>query len=148
MMKLEVVGAERLIARVHWARLALKRREVPLAVRETVTDGAMAAQNLIGRENYFWAPLARSTVREKRRLGYFGQVSETDPVLRTGALRRSVRPISRGLSGLVASKSPIARYQDQGTRTIPARHFLLPGLKMAVAHFPRRLAAAWFRAWG
>lgn len=147
MMKLDVTGAERLIFRVRTARIALRRREVPLAVKETVVDGAMAARNLIGRENYFWVPLARATVREKRRLGYVGRISETDPLLRKGQMRDSIRPVARGLTGFVASRDMIARYQDQGTRTIPARHFLLPGLQMAMAFVGGRMAAAWRRAW-
>ena len=88
-----------------------------------------SARSLIGTEDEAWPPLADATVEEKQRLGYVGQVSETDPRLRTGQLRDSIEAKSRvttpGRGSVdIGSDDPIAEYQEMGTRTIPPRPFL------------------------
>ena len=67
-----------------------------------------------------WAPLARSTLREKSRRGY-----PSSPLVRTGRYRRE----SASLRGLrirrnvleLDSPIPYAVYHEFGTRRIPAR---------------------------
>ena len=88
------------------------------------------AKDLIGTEDASWPPLAPSTVEEKRRLGYTGRVSETDPLLRTGSLRASIvaqseaAGLGRG-TVLIGSPDPVAAYQEFGTdRGIPPRPFI------------------------
>ncbi len=94
-------------------------------VLEHVADDARA---MIGTERPEWAALAESTVEEKTRLGYVGQVSGTDPLLRTGELRGSIESAAerRGnvIEGVVGSTSKIATFLENGTSKIPARPFL------------------------
>jgi len=150
MMRFTVTGARELRARIGASRAALLRETIPEAVREITVVGAEQAKYLIGRENAWWTPLARRTVMEKRRLGYAGRLSPTDPLFRTGSMRESIKPIASGLTGLVASKDPVALWQEKGTkRGIPARSFLLSGLEIvARGRAQKMLAAAWRRAWG
>lgn len=86
------------------------------------------ARDMIGRENPQWPPLADTTIDEKTRLGYGGQVSATDPLLRTGALRESidfnVDDVARGIAITLGSDDKVALYQELGTTTIPPRPFL------------------------
>ena len=88
-----------------------------------------SARSLIGTEDEAWPPLADATVEEKERLGYVGQVSETDPLLRTGSLRASivtqsqVTTLGRGAVE-IGSNDPVAEWQEFGTRTIPPRPFI------------------------
>lgn len=93
------------------------------------------AKDLIGRENPEWPPLAESTIAEKTQLGYTGQVSATDPLLRTGDLRASISSSAEmtgiGAEGVVGSDSEIAKFQEIGTSRIPPRPFL--GLAMMKA---------------
>ena len=87
------------------------------------------AKDLIGTEDPSWPPLADATVEEKERLGYVSQVSETDPLLRTGSLRASivtqsqVTTLGRGAVE-IGSNDPVAEWQEFGTRTIPPRPFI------------------------
>ena len=81
------------------------------------------AKALIGQEGPF-LQLAPSTVAEKRRLGYGGQVSATDPLLREGTLRDSISHMVEGRMAVVGSDDPVAIYQETGTSTIPPRPFL------------------------
>lgn len=72
-----------------------------------------------------WAPLADSTLEEKARLGYTGQVSQDDPLLRTGEMRDSIKHKVIGTSEAhVGSDSDIAVFQELGTDKIPPRSFL------------------------
>ena len=90
---------------------------------ELITE---TARGYIGQELPDWAPLAETTTREKRRLGYSGQISITDPLLRTGELRDSIGysidPETWTLR--VGSTDPVAIWQEEGTDTIPPRPFL------------------------
>lgn len=71
-----------------------------------------------------WAQLAPSTIAEKQSLGYTGQVSEDDPLLRTGDMRESIERRFDHSVGLVGSDSDVMVYQELGTRTIPPRSVL------------------------
>ena len=110
-------------------------------------DGAVTeAKSLIGHELEEWAPLAPRTIAEKQRLGYTGQVSETDPLLRTGQLRDSIgRKVAEdfeGVVGEVGSDDRIAGYQEMGTSRIPPRPFLTPSMKSAEARAPEGFGQA------
>jgi hypothetical protein len=90
-----------------------------------------------------WEDLADSTKEEKERLGYVGKVSQYDPLLRTGELRRSIeyRVVHHGHGEMVAyigSDLDIAVYQELGTSRMPPRPFLAPAAVMAapqIAHY-------------
>ncbi len=101
-------------------------------------DVATDAKALIGHEIDRWPPLADRTVAEKQRLGYVGQISPTDPLLRTGDMRESIKPDAEltayGVEGVVGSGSKIALYQEMGTSRIPPRPFLAE----AMAHIEHK----------
>jgi phage gpG-like protein len=67
-----------------------------------------------------WAPLAASTQQDRVAKGF----TPNDPLLRTGALRDSIGRKVGQREAVVGSDSPIAVYQELGTRTIPPRSFL------------------------
>lgn len=98
----------------------------------------MAAE-YIGHEMPEWPPLAPSTVAQKEKLGYTGQVSGTDPLLRTGALRESIKPAVEGLTLVVGSTDKIAAYQEMGTSRIPPRPFLGLALRNSLKYAEERL---------
>ena len=115
-------------------RFLQTRRE---AVREAEERGLRSAghllvstaKSLIGTEDEVWPPLADATVEEKQRLGFVGQVSWTDPLLRTGQLRDSIEAKTKvttpGRSAVdIGSDDPVAEWQEFGTRAIPPRPFL------------------------
>lgn len=109
------------------ARAARPALEADLAKIGELT--ATMAAEYIGREMPQWPPLMPSTVAEKQRLGYTGQVSSTDPLLRTGELRDSIRMEIEGLEMAVGSHDKVAASQELGTARIPPRPFLaLAGL--------------------
>lgn len=72
-----------------------------------------------------WAPLADSTLAEKRRLGF---APPDNPLLRTGELRESIEKRVDRLAGQaqVGSNSDVMVYQELGTKTIPPRPVLGP----------------------
>jgi hypothetical protein len=71
-----------------------------------------------------WQPLAESTLEEKFKLGYTGQKSADDPLLRTGIMRDSIGIAVGEREGVVGSNDDIAEYQELGTARIPPRSFL------------------------
>lgn len=146
-MPFSTVGAGRLIERVHAARIGLKRRDMPLAVRAIGVAGAANAFEMIGRENTFWEPLAKSTVREKKRLGYTGRISQTDPLFRTGKMRAGIRAHASGLHAVVEDRGIVSEWQELGTRRMPARPFVSVGLTAAALGGWRFIADAWRAAW-
>lgn len=85
---------------------------------------ATMAAEFIGHEMPEWLALAPATIEEKERLGYVDQVSATDPLLRTGAMRDSIKIEIEGLEMAVGSTDKIAAYQEVGTAHIPPRPFL------------------------
>jgi hypothetical protein len=98
-----------------------------------------AAAELIGHELPQWPPLAASTIAEKERLGYTGQISATDPLLREGTLRDSIAAEVEGLELVVGSPDPIAAYQEMGTARIRPRPFLGPAMLGSLDHAADRL---------
>lgn len=115
-----------------------------------VDSVAEQAKDLIGRENEEWAPLAPSTVAEKTRLGFVGQRSATDPLLRTGTMRDSISAIVSetlfGVTGIVGAEDPKAVWQELGSSRIPPRPFLalamnnaLPGAEVLFGQFAMSL---------
>jgi len=82
------------------------------------------AKEMIGHENDGWAPLAASTIADKKRKGY----AVPAPLLRDGTMRESIESkVEANATGVeidVGSDSKIALYQEIGTPTIPPRPFL------------------------
>lgn len=93
----------------------------------------MAAE-YIGHEMPEWPPLADSTVEEKIRLGYTGQVSDTDPLLRTGDMRDSIGVEQAGLVVAVGSPEKVAFWQEMGTTKMPPRPFLSLAMRNSLEH--------------
>lgn len=125
--------------------------ELERVVQAVTFSAVQKARRYIGHEMPEWAPLAESTIAEKERLGYVGQVSATDPLLRTGEMRDSIEGVVDGLTGVVGSDSKKALWQEFGATgvgrgragTIPPRPFI--GLAMLEASEevePLMLAAA------
>jgi hypothetical protein len=104
--------------------------EVGLAKVGELTE-TMAVE-YIGHE--LWKPLAASTVAEKTRLGYVGHVSATDPLLRTGSMRGSIRVLVEGLTEVVGSGEKVALWQEMGTHKIPPRPFLAKAAINSLPH--------------
>lgn len=67
-----------------------------------------------------WVPLAPGTVRQKARLGY-----SPLPLIRTGVLRASISPSTSTNSLKIGTSVPYAKYHQLGTRSIPARPYLV-----------------------
>ncbi len=65
-----------------------------------------------------WAPLAPSTIKQRRAEG-----RGTAPLLKTGLLSRSPRIGSVSPSVEIVSDRPYAAYQQLGTKRMPARPF-------------------------
>ena len=117
------------------------------ALRSAATIVWRKARRAIGRDNWEpgppfvspWPDLAESTQQEKERLGYTGQVSEYDSLLRTGAVRDSIKwkihPDNKGFS--VGSDNKVAMMLELGTHKMPPRSFL----GGALASNGKRLAA-------
>jgi len=114
------------------AMLARAARNVrPELVKDATEIGVeqhSIAYKMIGQEMPEWPPLAERTIEEKERLGYTGQVSETDPLLRTGEMRDTIEArvttTPGGVQLEVGSKDKVALYQEMGTALIPPRPFL------------------------
>ena len=91
-----------------------------------------------------WAPLAPSTVADKRRKG-FDFTADHSPLFRTGGLRDSIYTVIAGKKAGVGSDSPIAAYQEYGTSRIPARPFIAPALYTSlpwIAHRGAQMTAS------
>lgn len=124
MMRLRDIAA-------HFRRSELAVKfSVERETRLLVEEAAIEAKALIGHELEEWPPLAPSTIAEKRRLGFTGQVSETDPLLRTAQLRDSISADAEatpsGAIGMVGSDDPASVFQEFGTSRIPPRPFIGP----------------------
>lgn len=115
---------------------ALKLAEVAAAETAMLERGLDAAARLVqqtAREKIGhyqdgsggfpeWAPLKRTTIAERIRLGY----TPNDPLLRDGTLRTSIVRETHGLEAVIGSKLPVAAYQEFGTSRIPPRPYLGP----------------------
>jgi HK97 gp10 family phage protein len=118
----------------HFERAAADvRPRLDVALAKIGEHAAIKAAEMIGHELPQWPPLAQSTVAEKQQLGYVGHVSATDPLLRTGELRDSIRFEVEGLTVTVGSHEKIAAYHEFGTPRMPPRPFLAPAM---LATFP------------
>jgi hypothetical protein len=82
---------------------------------------AVMAAEYIGHELAEWKPLAPSTVEQKTRLGYVGNISATDPLLRTGANRDSIKVEVEGLEMAVGSDRKEFLWMELGTSRVPPR---------------------------
>ncbi|HEY8126224.1 MAG TPA: hypothetical protein VIF88_12500 [Methylocystis sp.] len=94
-----------------------------------------------------WAQLAEATQADRVRQGF----AANEPLLRTGDLRDSIAidaPYRNGAEtyGYVFSNSPIARYQELGTVSIPPRPFLSTAAMECEPQVHAILAAAFFEA--
>src|SRR5258708_5729701 len=89
---------------------------------------AVEAKGMIGHELAIWPPLAPSTIAQKKKLGYVGRISATDPLLRTGEMRDSIDGEAFGLTGIVGATDEKAVYHELGTAKMPPRRFLGPAL--------------------
>lgn len=88
-----------------------------------------------------WPPLAPSTVEEKTRLGYG---PPDNPLLREGDMRASIGYSVRLNHVDVGATSPIAPYQEFGTRTIPPRSFIGRAMAASGRTEARRIGAQVF----
>ena len=111
------------------------KRLGPVAHANSILHGAMirscvlvqrTAQDRLGEYHQAtgpyaaWQQLAEPTQAERARLGF----APNKPLLRTGDLGYSIEFTIIGNVGNVGSDSPIAVYQELGTRSIPARSFV------------------------
>ncbi len=137
MMSISVTGLRELDWRLRMI-VARLRAELP-GVMQAIAEGvAEDARSRIGSYQFGWPLLAASTVREKQRLGY----SPPDhPLLRKGAMRRSIHGEGDALLATVTADAP-ARWQEGGTRNkhVPGRPFLKPAMRAAVPEVKRLLA--------
>lgn len=83
-----------------------------------------SARELIGQEYPEWPPLSPRTIAEKQRLGFYGQVSSSDPLLRTGALRDSIKHSVEDDEVILGSDDPFAEFHEFGTELEPPRPFI------------------------
>jgi phage gpG-like protein len=87
----------------------------------------------IGHEQPSWAPLAASTIADKKKKGY----AVPAPLLREGDMRDSIhKELLPGLNAVVVgSKEKKALWQEMGTsRGIPPRPFLALGMRNAMPY--------------
>jgi hypothetical protein len=98
-----------------------------------------------------WAQLAEATQEDRVRRGF----SANEPLLRTGDMRDSIQidaPHRSGAEVYGFSNSPIARYQELGTVSIPPRPFLSTAAMEMTPRVHAILARAFFAArfgeWG
>lgn len=100
-----------------------------------------------------WAQLAEATQADRVRQGF----PANEPLLRTGDLRDSIQvdaPHRNGAEvfGYVFSNSPVARYQELGTVSIPPRPFLSTAAMEMTPQVHAIMARAFFESrfhqWG
>ena len=108
------------------------------------------AVEYIGREMPEWAPLSDATlygfrhplgfwIPGKVSLGYTGQVSGTDPLLRTGKMRDSIEVDVTDLKLVLGSPYKVVLFQEMGTHNpltgdIPPRPVLALAMKNSLEH--------------
>jgi hypothetical protein len=105
------------------ARLSLAMphglKKAAIAVETTAREAFGVYQPSVGSFRA-WAPLAESTREDRIRQGY----PADEPLLRSGALRDSIRHEVSGLEAVVGSESDVMSYQELGTHCIPPRAVL------------------------
>jgi phage gpG-like protein len=93
----------------------------PMIIKRACEILEKKAKSAIGREHEMWPDLAPSTIADKQAHGF----PTPKPLLRTGELRDSISHVTSGNEGCVGSNSPIAVWQELGTKHIPPRSFLV-----------------------
>ncbi len=113
MMRFSVRGVRELDTKLRLI-VARLRTDLPEAMQRIAEGTAKVAPSYIGRE----------------RLGWTGRVGGTDPLLGSGAMRRSIRGEGDALIVTVRAAPP-ARWQEMCTKNkhVPARPFLRPALR-------------------
>lgn len=107
---------------------------------------AAEAAEYLGHELPEWPALAPSTVAEKTRLGYVGQVSATDPGLRTGEMQRSIEGAADFDGFTIGSREKKMLYFEIGTSRQPPRPALALALSRNVDHLGYRYGLLAMRA--
>lgn len=129
------------------ASASLTKAHLKSGVEDLLKDAVTISKAAIGHEIKTWEQLSQATlegfwhaggfrVKGKIELGFVGQVSATDPLLRTGEMRNSIDSKAEvtveGADGVVGSPSKIALWQEMGTANarypIPPRPFTSLGL--------------------
>ena len=100
-------------------------------VEETVIYAAVLAKGKIGVQQEDWAPLAASTIADKRTLGFSGPYYS--PLLREGEMQDSISFETNYLTGLMGSDDKVAYWQEFGTSKMPPRPFIGPAMREASA---------------
>lgn len=67
-----------------------------------------------------WAPLAKSTLKQKLRKGYSSR-----PLVRTGILKASIAPSVDSQGFKIGTSVSYAKYNQFGTRKMPSRPFVI-----------------------
>jgi len=143
-MKMTRVTARRRLERLP-QRMAAEMEGATEDIARRMRD---TAKGYIGRERTVWPPLAASTVEEKLRLGYGGQFSATDPLLRRGDMKESIEGRSEPMKSIVESADPVAAWQELGTRDwhggqhVPPRSFILDAARACGLYALYRAAQA------
>jgi hypothetical protein len=85
---------------------------------------------IIGHEHTQWPPLAASTIERKQSGGW----GEEGPLLRTGALRDSIKVEVGPLETTVSTSDPAAAPAEFGTSREPPRPFMRLGAEEALTY--------------
>lgn len=92
-----------------------------VALKAVGVHAVSLATEYIGHELTEWAPLSPGYVAAKRRQGFTGRVSGTDPWLRTGETRDSIADQVQGHQVVVGSPLDKALWMEVGTSRMPPR---------------------------
>ena len=97
-----------------------------------VGDHALSlATEYVGHEMPEWAPLSAGYVAQKRKDGFTGRVSATDPWLRTGETVESFAAVVEGHSTVLGSPLDKAMWNELGTSRAPPRPVLALAMRNA-----------------
>jgi hypothetical protein len=110
----------------------------PMIIKRACEIVEKKAKSAIGKEHEMWPDLAPSTIVDKQAQGF----PTPKPLLRTGEMRESIGHVAIGNEGYVGSNSPIAVYQELGTKHIPPRSFLVSSAISSEDKIHRMAAAA------
>ena len=125
-----MLSCKQMAEKLEWAAVRA-RNELDIPTEALMKGVSEEAKGFIGTYQDGWAPLAESTLNGwnghpgKIELGY---APPDNPLLREGTMRESIEGAAEksmfGASGVVASKSLVALWQELGTVKIPPRPFL------------------------
>lgn len=100
-----------------------------------VGDHALSlAVEYVGHELPEWAPLSAGYVTQKRREGFTGRISNTDPWLRTGETRDSLRAEVDGHEMVLGSPLDKALWNEVGTSRAPPRPLMALAVRNAMPY--------------